>query len=298
MTETANQIFEAAELLAAQRRGSRAIAAHIIEMFGERRGTLDEPAFVLKKLDAYIGERARIAEERDHPNLQRGVDVLREAVRDVRRTLGITAPSDASTELEGLAEKIRVCIKKSDNYATTAGKYLREARDRCRQLGRDFDKWCAGANLGFRRSRIYQLMGPDPITAARRDEKHIEPMDNVQPLDIAQLEYEQPLPPPMAEELEVETAGTADGPLPPEPEKEQSKPAVPPIAAFPHEETAGLCTLPFEVALGMFEAWLKTLGPTQWAVVDETMKRVDAELDRHAAAELDTFAASRVRVVN
>jgi hypothetical protein len=61
----------------------------------------------------------------------------------------------------------------------------------------DFKKWCAQANLGVKRSRIYQLMGPDPIAGDRREEKHSVGLENVQSVDIEQFQdVEQPAEPP------------------------------------------------------------------------------------------------------
>jgi hypothetical protein len=96
------------------------------------------------------------------------------------------ATTATEAELAGLAEKIRVCVKTSEDYATTAGKHLREARERCREIGLDFNKWCAQAELGIKRSRIYQLMGPDPITTNRRGENHTAETQNIQSPDIVQ----------------------------------------------------------------------------------------------------------------
>jgi hypothetical protein len=139
-----------------------------------------ELAELVAALDTRISELAEAAKAHpDHTKLHRGIEIMRKVAR-------LMDPSGAETELKELAERIRVCISKSDNYAATAGKHLRQARERCREVGMDFNKWCGQANLGIKRSRIYQLMGPDPITAARRGENHTEEAGNVQPVDITQ----------------------------------------------------------------------------------------------------------------
>src|SRR5215469_15066277 len=104
-------------------------------------------------LEARITELSELANARpDHAKLSRGIDTMRKVAQ-------LLTPSGAEAELSNLADKIRVCIAKADNYTATAGKHLREARERCREIGLDFIKWCAQANLGIKRSRIYQLMG-------------------------------------------------------------------------------------------------------------------------------------------
>jgi hypothetical protein len=187
MTETADEIIEAAEHRAAFGADPQTIADGITEDLKERRdGETALDCSVLDKLDARIGEMDAQAAERDHPKLRKGAEQLRKAVEIVRRMMDL-ADKGAQAELTDLAQKIRVCICKSDNLAITAGQHLREARERCRAIGLDFNKWCAEANLGIKRSRIYQLMGPDPIAAERRDENHKEEEGNVQSVDIAQL---------------------------------------------------------------------------------------------------------------
>jgi hypothetical protein len=187
MTETADEIIEAAEHRAAFGAGPQTIADGIIEDLKERRdGETALDCSVLDKLDARIGEMDTLAAERDHPKLRKGAEQLRKAVEIVRRMMDLTNEG-AQAELTDLAQKIRVCIRKSDNLAITAGQHLREARERCRAIGLDFNKWCAQADLGIKRSRIYQLMRPDPIAADRRDENHNVEPENVQSVDIAQL---------------------------------------------------------------------------------------------------------------
>jgi hypothetical protein len=195
MTETIDEIIETAEHRAARGIDPQAIASGIIAGLKEGRG---EPGSLLDKLDARIGEMDAQAAERDHPKLKKGASSLRKAVELVRQMLD---PESAQEELTDLAEKIRVCVKKSDNYAITAGQHLREARERCRTIGRNFNEWCANADLGIKRRRIYQLMGPDPIAAERRDENHNVEPENVQSLHIAQLTnvaQPEPLPPAVA----------------------------------------------------------------------------------------------------
>jgi hypothetical protein len=111
-------------------------------------------------LEKRIAELSEAAKSRpNHKKLARGIETMREVAK-------LLAPGVAKTELDELADRIRVCVQKADNYAATAGEHLRQARDRCREIGLDFNKWCAQADLGIKRSRIYQLMGPDPIAAA------------------------------------------------------------------------------------------------------------------------------------
>jgi hypothetical protein len=132
-------------------------------------------------LEARIADLALAVKDRpDHAKLRRGIGTMQKVAQ-------VLAPEGAEVELTDLAEKIRVCVTKSDNYAATAGQHLRAARERCRAIGLDFNKWCAQADLGIKRSRIYQLMGPDPIAAARRDENNNEEPENVQSTDVAQL---------------------------------------------------------------------------------------------------------------
>jgi len=148
----------------------------------------------------------------------------------------------AEAELAHLAERIKTCVKKSDNYAVTAGQHLREARARCRAIGLDFNKWCAEANLGIKRRRIYQLMGPDPIAAERREANHRDEPENVQSLHIEQSE---------SGELPSE-------PLPEPPALRAPKPAnvnVGPIMAAQFS----LRDLPFDAASSMVQAWFGTL---------------------------------------
>jgi hypothetical protein len=197
MTETADEIIGTVEHRAAFGANPQTIADDIIEYLKERRdGETALDCSVLDKLDARIGEMDAQAAEHDHPKLKKGAEQLRKAVEIVRRMMDLT-DEGAQEYLKGLAEKIQVCIKKSDNYAVTAGQHLREARDRCRAIGLDFNKWCAQANLGIKRSRIYQLMGPDRIAALRQDENHNVEPENVQSTDIAQLpNVERPAQPP------------------------------------------------------------------------------------------------------
>jgi hypothetical protein len=195
-------------------------------------------------LEARIADLAVAANSRpDHTKLKRGIDTMREVAE-------LLAPSGAEAELADLAKKIRVCVTKSDNYAVTAGKHLREARERCREIGLDFNKWCAQAGLGIKRSRIYQLMGPDPIAAERRDTKHNEELENVQSVDVAQLPNVEPLSLPQPEQ-----PGAAE-----------------PIAQAP--TAPSLRDLPFEAALAQFEAWYAWLTLAQTAAVMEVAARV------------------------
>jgi len=141
---------------------------------------------LLEALEARITELAEAAKARpDHAKLNRGLDTM-------RRVVQLLAPSGAEAELKDLAARIRVCVTKSDNYAATAGKHLRQARERCWEIGMDFNKWCAQADLGMKRSRIYQLMGPDPIAASRQDENHNVEPENVQSVDIVQFPNVEP----------------------------------------------------------------------------------------------------------
>jgi len=182
MTETTDEIIEAAERRAARGFDPQAIASDIIEELKERRDASGEPALdrsVLGKFDARIVEMDALATERDHPKLKKGAELLRKAVVIVWLMMD-TTDVGAQEHLNGLAEKIRVCIRKSDNLAITAGQHLREARERCRAIGLDFNKWCAKANLGIKKSRIYQLMGPDQIATERHGENHSEEPENVQ----------------------------------------------------------------------------------------------------------------------
>jgi hypothetical protein len=195
MTETMEEIIETAEHRAARGIDPQAIASGIIAGLKEGRG---EPGSLLDKLDARIVELTMQADERDHPKLKKGASSLRKAVELVRQMLD---PESAQEELTDLAEKIRVCVKKSDNYAATAGQHLRAARERCREVGLDFNKWCTEAELGIKRRRIYQLMGPDPIAAERRATNHNVEPENEQSLHIAQLTnvaQPEPLPPAVA----------------------------------------------------------------------------------------------------
>src|SRR5215469_836370 len=123
--------------------------------------------------EARITELSEMAKTHpDHAKLSRGIDTMRKVAQ-------LLTPSGAEAELSDLANKIRVCVDKSDNYAATAGKHLRTARERCREIGLDFNKWCAQAELGIKRRRIYQLIGPDPIAAERRAANH-----NVEPENV------------------------------------------------------------------------------------------------------------------
>ena len=129
-------------------------------------------------LEARITELSEMAKTHpDHAKLSRGIDTMRKVAQ-------LLTPSGAEAELSDLANKIRVCVEKSDNYAATAGKHLRAARERCREIGLDFNKWCAQAELGIKRRRIYQLIGPDPIAAERRAANHNVEPENVQSLHI------------------------------------------------------------------------------------------------------------------
>ena len=148
----------------------------------------------------------------------------------------------AEAELADLVERIKTCVKKSDNYAVTAGQHLREARERCRAIGLDFNKWCAEANLGIKRRRIYQLMGPDPIAAERRGANHRDEPENVQSLHIEQPEPGEfpsaPLPEPPA--------------LPaPEPANVNVGPIM--AAQFSFRD------LPFNAASAMIRSWFEVL---------------------------------------
>jgi hypothetical protein len=205
-------------------------------------------------LEARITELSEIAEARpDHAKLKRGVDKM-------RRVSQLLDPSGAEAELTELAEKIRVCVTKADNYAVTAGRHLRQARERCREIGLDFNKWCAQANLGIKRSRIYQLMGPDPIATERQDEKHNVETENVQSVDIAQLPIvEHPIQPgeeqaPLAETVVVN---------------------IDPAARTPEPD-------PFAAALAQFEVWFAGLTITQQRAVVDVVTRV-RESPREAA---------------
>jgi hypothetical protein len=105
---------------------------------------------LVTRLEARITELSEAAEARpDHTKLNRGIEIMRKVAQ-------LLDPHGTEAELTDLAERIRVCVAKSDNYAATAGKHLRQARERCREIGLDFNKWCAQANLGIKRSRIYQ----------------------------------------------------------------------------------------------------------------------------------------------
>lgn len=202
MTETIAEIIETAEHRAARGIDPQAIASGIID---ELKGGRGEPGSLLDKLDARIVELTMQADERDHPKLKKGASSLRKAVELVRQMLD---PESAQEELTDLAEKIRVCVKKSDNYAITAGQHLRAARERCRAIGRNFNEWCANADLGIKRRRIYQLMGPDPIAAERRDENHNVEPENVQSVHIEQLTNAQPDPLPPAQAPAASAADT------------------------------------------------------------------------------------------
>jgi hypothetical protein len=147
----------------------------------------------------------------------------------------------------------------------TAGRHLRQARERCREIGLDFNKWCAQANLGIKRSRIYQLMGPDPITSERRDENYTVEPENVQSVDIAQLSDVERLIQPGEEER-------------PDPAVEASdKPAE-------HDPLFGP---PFAYALAQFEAWFAGLTITQQQAVIDVVTRVDS---RHIGDHADALA--------
>jgi len=122
---------------------------------------------LLEALEARITELAEAAKARpDHAKLNRGLDTM-------RRVVQLLAPSGAEAELKDLAARIRVCVTKSDNHAATAGKHLRQARERCREIGMDF-------------------MGPDPIAASRQDENHNVEPENVQSVDIVQFPNVEP----------------------------------------------------------------------------------------------------------
>src|SRR5215471_2338026 len=162
--------------------------------------------------EARITELSEMAKTHpDHAKLSRGIDTMRKVAQ-------LLTPSGAEAELSDLANKIRVCVDKSDNYAATAGRHLRAARERCREIGLDFNKWCAPAELGIKRSRIYQLMGPDPIAANRRDEtqnaepeeNHTADLENIQSVDIAQSAGVEQTPPLITpEEPEIEAASVS-----------------------------------------------------------------------------------------
>src|SRR5262249_27772270 len=68
--------------------------------------------------------------------------------------------------------------------------------------------------LGIERSRIYQLIGPDPIAAERRTANHNVEPENVQSLHIAQLtNVEQPARPQLpAPDREQSATGASDQP--------------------------------------------------------------------------------------
>jgi hypothetical protein len=80
-------------------------------------------------LEARIAELSEAAKTRpDHTKLNRGIEIMRQVAQ-------LLDPRGAQTELTDLAQKIRVCITKSDNLAITAGQHLRQARERCRAIG-------------------------------------------------------------------------------------------------------------------------------------------------------------------
>jgi hypothetical protein len=281
MTETADEIITTdAIIAAAERRAAygfdpQAIAENIIEELKERRDASGETSLnrsVLDKLDARIGEMAVLATERDHPKLRKGAELLRKAGEVVQQMLDL-ADEDAQEHLNGLAEKIRVCIKKSDNFAVTAGQHLRAAREQCRAIGLDFNKWCAEANLGIKRARIYQLMGPDPITTERRGTNHSEEPENVQSVDVPQITHvEQPAAEEPAQPVEQPLAITV---------QRTDTPAAAPA----------LRDLPFDAALAQFTDWFAELTITQTAAVQEVIDRVDRMRDAAQAQPVTAIAA-------
>ena len=94
-----------------------------------------------------------------------------------------------SPELHSLADEIRVCVGKAENYYATVGVKLREARELCRAEGRCFNAWCKELNVGLTMRRVRQLIGPDPIAQARREAKHKAALEIGKPFPI-----EQPAP--------------------------------------------------------------------------------------------------------
>jgi hypothetical protein len=226
-------------------------------------------------LEARITELAEAVKTRpDHKKLNRGLDTM-------RRVAQLLAPSGAEAELKDLAERIRVCVAKSDNYAATAGKHLREARERCRSIGLDFNKWCGQAKLGIKRSRIYQLMGPDPIATERHGTKHSKEPENVHSMDVPQLpNVEQPSLPQPEQSTELTlilqstvvgidaTTGTSNP---------RQIPLDHPIVASAQQFS--LRDLPFDEALVVVTDWFAELTVTQQNLVLETLEGAnDADL--------------------
>src|SRR5215470_6305444 len=100
-----------------------------------------------------------------------------------------------SSALRNLADEIRVCVGKAENYYATVGVKLREARELCRAEGRCFNAWCKELNVGLTMRRVRQLIGPDPIAKARREEKHRTALEIGKPLPIRQpAPVEEPEP--------------------------------------------------------------------------------------------------------
>jgi hypothetical protein len=219
---------------------------------------------VVTDIEARITELSEAAKSRpDHARLNRGIETMRKVAE-------LLNPSGAEVELQDLAEKIRVCATKSDNYARTAGQHLRAARERCRAIGLDFNKWCVQANLGIKRSRIYQLMGPDPITTERRAENHSDAPENVQSVDVPQLtsveliSEPQPEPPvlPAPEPANVNIGHAIVEP------QDQSVSVAPQFR---------LRDLPFDDALASFKTWYAGLTVAEQKQVEAAMGDVEAE---------------------
>ena len=151
--------------------------------------------------------------------------------------------------------------------------------------------------LGIERSRIYQLIGPDPIAAERRTANHNVEPENVQSLHIAQLtNVEQPARPQLpAPDREQSATGASDQPT------EQTavvQPTAVSIAAIAEAQDQPVRTtpqitlrdLPFAEALVQFSTWYSTLTPDQQLQVERAMGDVEA-IEQTAVREPEEAAA-------
>jgi len=84
-----------------------------------------------------------------------------------------------STELEGLATKIKVTLDKSDNMYITAGQYMLKAKELCKAEGIKFDAWLKANDIKKTKAYVCLAIADGRKTvdevradAANRQKKH------------------------------------------------------------------------------------------------------------------------------
>jgi hypothetical protein len=73
--------------------------------------------------------------------------------------------------LDELRDEIRETWAHRTRLTAVTAELIREARDLCRSRKISFDTWCLEGNLGISRSRIYEILGSDPLVEQRRAER-------------------------------------------------------------------------------------------------------------------------------